>query len=49
LVDSILYRHFKTVVELCVARLRAIKQSHLILYWHHCLQYIYRYLSYHRL
>jgi hypothetical protein len=49
LVDHIFYRHFQTVVELCVARLRTIKQSHLILYWHHCMEYVYRYLNFHRL
>jgi len=37
------------VVELCVARLRTLRKGHLILYWHHCLEYVYRYLSYHRL
>jgi hypothetical protein len=37
------------VVELSVARLRTLKRSHLVLYWHHCLEYVYRYLSYHRL
>jgi hypothetical protein len=49
LLHSILYRHFQQVVDLCVARLRTIKQSHLVLYWHHCMEYVYRYLNYHRL
>jgi hypothetical protein len=26
-----------------------MSKSHMILYWHQCLQYIYRYLTYHRL
>ena len=42
-------RHFQQVVDLCVERLRGLSRSHLMFYWHYCLQYIYRYLDYHRL
>ena len=47
--DIIFFRHFQNVVDLCIARLRTIRASHRMLYWHHCLEYVYRYLSYHRL
>jgi hypothetical protein len=42
-------RHFQQVVDICVERIRSMSKSHMILYWHQCLQYIYRYLTYHRL
>ena len=45
----VLFRHFQTIVELCMKRIYTIPQSHFILYWHNCLEYVYRYLLLHRL
>jgi hypothetical protein len=41
--------HFKETVRLVVARCRQIPKQHLILNWHHCLNNIYRYLSFHQI
>ena len=42
-------KHFDDVVRLAVDRCLQIPKHHNILNWHHCLQYAYRYLSYHKI
>jgi hypothetical protein len=41
--------HFDAVVRLVLEQCRQIPKHQLLLHWHHCLLYVYRYLSYHRL
>jgi transposase len=36
--------HFLDVVKLVVKRCKEIPRQHLILNWHHCLMYVFRYL-----
>ena len=41
--------HFDNVVQLVVKRCQEIPKDHLILHWHHCMLYVFRYLSFYRL
>ena len=41
--------HFDAVTELVLERCRAIPKQQLILHWHHCLLWAYKYLSFNRL
>ena len=38
--------HFQQVVQLVVERCRQIPMQHIILNWHHCLQFIFGYLTF---
>jgi hypothetical protein len=40
--------HFNDTVKLVIARCQEIPKQHLILNWHHCLLYVYRYLSFYK-
>ena len=44
-----MFRHFQNVVGLVLARVKQMRRSQLVLFWHHILQYVYRYLGFHRL
>ena len=41
--------HFRNVANLVRDRIDQMKRSDILLYWHHCLEFTYRYLFYHRL
>ena len=41
--------HFDIVLRLVVERCQQIPKFHTILNWHHCLLYVYRYLSFHKI
>ena len=41
--------HFDNIAQLVRLRIERMDKSHILLYWHHCLEYVYRFLSYHRL
>ena len=41
--------HFSDVMKLVVNRCLKIPKAHLILNWHHCLLYIYRYLTFYKI
>ena len=40
---------FENVAKLVRDRIEQIPKSHILLFWHHCLLYVYRYLDYYRL
>ena len=40
--------HFDNIAQLVRLRIERMDKSHIILYWHHCMEYVYRYLNYHR-
>ena len=41
--------HFDEVLRLVVKRCQQIPKHHLILNWHHCLLYVFRYLSFYKI
>ena len=41
--------HFEDVIKLVVKRCQEIPKAHLILNWHHCLLYIFRYLTFYQI
>ena len=41
--------HFAKVLQLVIQRCLEIPKAHLILNWHHCLLYVFRYLSFHQI
>ena len=41
--------HFLDVLKLVLRRCQQIRRSHLILNWHHCMLYAFRYLSFYRI
>ena len=41
--------HFDKVLELVVQRCIVIKKEHLVLNWHHCLLYAFKFLMFHRI
>jgi hypothetical protein len=40
---------FDKVAKLVRLIIERMNRSHIVLYWHHCLEYVYRYLTFHRL
>ena len=42
-------RNFHNVVELTVAKARTIRRSSIVMYWHHCLLALYKYLVFEKL
>ena len=38
-------KHFQQIAELATARVKEIPVTHRILFWHHCQQHLYRYLT----
>jgi hypothetical protein len=41
--------HFDNIAQLVRLRIDRMDKSHILLYWHHCLEFVYRFLCYHRL
>ena len=42
-------QHFLEVIKLAFKRCKEIPKHHLILNWHHCLLYMFRYLSFYKI
>ena len=42
-------RNFHNVVELTIDKVRTIHRSSIVMYWHHCLLYLFKYLVFEKL